>query len=42
MEFGSPRELLERKGEFWKLVNESGEKGVLEGIIMGEGGGEER
>jgi ABC-type multidrug transport system fused ATPase/permease subunit len=36
VEYGEPRELLVRKGEFWKLVCESGERERLERIINGE------
>lgn len=39
VEFGIPKELLEKKGVFWDMVKESGDKGVLEGLILGEGAG---
>ncbi len=39
VEFGAPRRLLEDRGAFWRMVGESGEKGLLEEIILGGGGG---
>ncbi|KAI9752146.1 MAG: hypothetical protein M4579_005746 [Chaenotheca gracillima] len=38
-EFDTPASLMEKKGEFWKMVEESGERGSLEAVIMGSGGG---
>jgi ABC-type multidrug transport system fused ATPase/permease subunit len=35
-EFGTPRELLEKKGAFQGMVEESGERELLERIILGE------
>ena len=37
-EFGTPRELLERKAAFWGMVVESGDRELLERMILGEGG----
>ena len=38
VEWGSPRELLEKEGEgvFREMVGKSGERGVLERCILGE------
>jgi ABC-type multidrug transport system fused ATPase/permease subunit len=42
VEFGAPRELWDTKGEFWGMCGESGERDVLEEVIVGKGeGGEE-
>lgn len=38
MEFGSPRDLLRRRGVFWDMVGKSGERGGLEDVIFGGGG----
>jgi len=35
VEFGKPRELLEMKGAFWEMVKESGDRVLLENLIMG-------
>ena len=35
VEFGHPRTLMEQKGEFWKLVCESGERQKIEDMIYG-------
>jgi ABC-type multidrug transport system fused ATPase/permease subunit len=35
-EFGSPRALLEKKGTFHDMIVESGEKELLESMILGE------
>lgn len=35
-EFGSPRELLEKEGTFHSMVKESGEKELLERMILGK------
>jgi ABC-type multidrug transport system fused ATPase/permease subunit len=35
-EFGSPRELLEKKGVFQSMVEDSGERELLERMILGE------
>ena len=35
-EFGTPRELLEKKGAFQSMVEESGERELLERIMLGE------
>ena len=40
VEFGTPRELMEKGGAFRSMVSESGERDKLEKIILGEGGGE--
>lgn len=37
VEFGSPKELLGRKGAFSEMVKESGDKVLLENLIMGQG-----
>ena len=45
VEFGVPRELLEERGLFWEMVQQSGEKDKLEEIILGKldvGNGEGR
>jgi ABC-type multidrug transport system fused ATPase/permease subunit len=39
VEYGTPRELMERKGVFWDMVGSSGEKDNLEEIILGVGEG---
>lgn len=39
VEFGAPRELLEARGAFWRMVGESGEGGVVGEIVLGGGGG---
>ncbi|KAI9841606.1 MAG: hypothetical protein M1837_000513 [Sclerophora amabilis] len=39
-EYDSPKRLMEKEGEFWRMVNESGEKGTLEDVILGGGGGD--
>ena len=36
VEFDTPRALMEKRGVFWGMVQESGEKGRLEEIIFGE------
>ena len=35
-EFGTPRELLEKKGAFSAMVAESGDRELLERMILGE------
>ncbi|MCJ1322534.1 hypothetical protein MMC15_007883 [Xylographa vitiligo] len=39
LEYGSPRELYEKRGQFFEMVGQSGEKDQLEHIIMGNGEG---
>lgn len=39
VEFDTPRKLLEEKGMFWEMVQQSGEKDKLMKIILGEIGG---
>jgi ABC-type multidrug transport system fused ATPase/permease subunit len=41
VEFGAPRELWDTKGEFWGMCGESGERDVLEEVIVGKGEGGE-
>ncbi|KAI9729565.1 MAG: hypothetical protein M1834_006761 [Cirrosporium novae-zelandiae] len=36
LEYGTPRELMEMQGEFWGMVNQSGEKERLEEMILGK------
>ena len=38
VEFDSPKNLLEKKGLFWEMVGQSGEKDRLEEIILGSAG----
>lgn len=40
VEFDTPKTLLEAKGMFWEMVKQSGEKGRLEKIILGDVDGE--
>lgn len=37
LEYDEPRKLMEAKGEFWKMVRESGEREKLEEMILGGG-----
>jgi ABC-type multidrug transport system fused ATPase/permease subunit len=37
VEFGGPKELMEKKGDFWGMVGESGEREELERAILGKG-----
>lgn len=39
VEFGTPAELLKLKGAFWEMVKESGDRVLLENLIMGADGG---
>ncbi|MCJ1379910.1 hypothetical protein MMC17_003013 [Xylographa soralifera] len=39
LEYGSPRELYEKQGQFFEMIGQSGEKDQLEHIILGNGEG---
>ncbi|MCJ1390652.1 hypothetical protein MMC18_003513 [Xylographa bjoerkii] len=39
LEYGSPRELYEKQGQFFEMIGQSGEKDQLEQIILGNGEG---